>query len=122
MRPVYPLVPNSMTLALCFQVHVPLSPAQVVISNYNGRIPLVENEDIQCYNYTLPYQFTNFPEAAAGNKIYIIAIHDFDAIHSSHLFLSIKPLPTDNLNSIEILVRTPWMYTKWNKIIFSLLV
>ena len=79
MRPVYPLVPNSMTLALCFQVHVPLSPAQVVISNYNGRIPLVENEDIQCYNYSLPYRFGQVPEVAIGSHDVIEAVHEMES-------------------------------------------
>ena len=39
--------------------------ATIIISS-NGIVPLVDAQDSQCYNYSLPYSFTNVPQVAVG--------------------------------------------------------
>lgn len=41
------------------------NPATVIISS-NGIVPLVDGQDSQCYNYTLPYAFIHVPQVAVG--------------------------------------------------------
>lgn len=39
-----------------------------LVASSNGIVPLVEGQDSQCYNYSLPYAFMKVPEIAIGNS------------------------------------------------------
>ena len=42
-----------------------------IITGFNGGIvPLIEGQDSQCYNYSLPYAFSREPCVAVGTNIY----------------------------------------------------
>lgn len=84
-------------------------------------IPLDPEEDVQCYNYSLPYEFTKYPEVTVGTTFPNSAIHDFQAESTNHLFLSIKTIPVESLSYVSFIIRTPWRYTNWQKISFSFL-
>ena len=55
------------------------------MSNYQGLLPLVNGQDIQCYNYSLPYKFSRIPEIA-------IAVEKFGSEKSDDLFFAIKTM------------------------------
>lgn len=42
---------------------------QIIASFNGGIVPLIEGQDSQCYNYSLPYAFTRSPEIAVGINI-----------------------------------------------------
>ena len=44
--------------------------AKIIVSNQRGLVPLNKGQDVQCYNFTLPYKFARIPQVA-------IAVHQF---------------------------------------------
>ena len=44
----------------------PISIGRISIAESKGLIPLVEGQDVQCYNYSLPYSFASVPSVAIG--------------------------------------------------------
>ena len=52
----------------------------IIVAN-NGLVPLVDGQDSQCYNYSLPYPLNNVPEVAVCNCSLI------------QLFMILKPKP-----------------------------
>ena len=42
----------------------------IIVAN-NGLVPLIDGQDSQCYNYSLPYPLNNVPEVAVGNSPFI---------------------------------------------------
>ena len=52
---------------LLYQVLILSKLARITIAEQRGIIPLVKGQDVQCYNYSLPYAFARVPEVAIGN-------------------------------------------------------
>lgn len=100
---------------LLYQVILFLYSARITISQQRGIVPLIRGQDVQFYNYSLPYSFARIPCAA-------IAIHDFHALPSDNVFFSIKPIKSESRSYLPLLIRTHWKYTSWEKISFSILV
>ena len=40
--------------------------ARITVAEQKGIVPLVRGQDVQCYNYSLPYPFARVPEIAIG--------------------------------------------------------
>ena len=79
-----------------------------------GIIPFNNAQDTQCYNYSLPYSFDRVPSIA-------ISVHDFEAEPSNGLYFFIKPIHSESLSFVPIVIRTQWSYTQWTHITFSFL-
>ena len=47
-----------------FLIHL----ARITIADQKGIVPLIRGQDVQCYNYSLPYSFARVPEIAIGTK------------------------------------------------------
>ena len=45
-----------------------IHPARITIADQKGIVPLIRGQDVQCYNYSLPYPFARVPEIAIGTK------------------------------------------------------
>ena len=41
---------------------------QVIVGHEGGIVPLVNSQDSQCYNYSLPYAFIRVPEVSIGTS------------------------------------------------------
>ena len=44
--------------------------AKIIVSNQRGLVPLNKGQDVQCYNFSLPYKFARVPQVA-------VAVHQF---------------------------------------------
>ena len=82
------------------------------MSNQRGLVPLVDDQDVQCYNYSLPYKFARIPQIA-------IAVHGFESQRSDDLFFAIKPLHSESQSFVPFVIRTHWKYTKWTRLEYS---
>lgn len=60
--------PRQYDVGSVFSGKISFNSAQVIISNLNGLVPLIDGQDTQCYNYSLPYRFARVPQVA-------IAVH-----------------------------------------------
>lgn len=87
---------------------------QVIIALGGGTIPIQDDIDTQCYNYTLPYTFNTAPEVA-------ISVYNFEAEASNNLFFYIKTIRSTSIVTIPFVVRTQSSYTQWNSISFNFL-
>jgi hypothetical protein len=46
--------------------------AKVTIAESKGLIPLMQNQSVQCFNYSLPYEFSTVPKVALGIYVFYI--------------------------------------------------
>ena len=96
----------------CFFWYFQYNPGNIIAALHGGDLPLTENEDSRCYNYSLPSNFNSPPTVA-------VSVHAFDCEPSQGLYFFVKPLKLQSVSILPFVIRTQWSYTKWNHITFS---
>jgi hypothetical protein len=62
----------------CHGYDMHINTARITVAEQRGLIPLAQGQDVQCYNYSLPYKFGSVPEVAIGKAVFLtVAVHDF---------------------------------------------
>ena len=53
--------------------------AQILINRIGGFVPLIHQQNTQCYNYSLEYTFHRVPDVAVGMLYIMKAIYEFES-------------------------------------------
>ena len=99
-----------------------LISARVTIAQTRSFLTLKVDRESQCLYYPLPYEFTHVPSIAISKNTIRWGIRDFISLPTDNLFLIIKPKRSQSKTSIPFLVRHPWRYSRWTKIVINLFV
>ena len=85
---------------------------------------LCPSEEVKMFNaITIPYliSFRRYLRLLSVTTLFNLAIHDFEVQKTNDLFFSIKPIKSESLAFVPLIIRTQWKYTSWTKISFTLL-